>query len=185
MAWGNLLWWNGTVPPEIRTTRLLLRRWRVEEAPALRRALDESEAFLRPWLRFMKVEPRSLAETAQWIEEHIKAFESGSNYRYAIWFEGRLIGEVMLMNRQGPDEIELAYWLHTRAVRQGFISEACQGLVPLAFQVLGRARVLIVCDERNSSSHGVAVRLGATVSHHIKDEDGVLLRVWAIESPAP
>jgi ribosomal-protein-serine acetyltransferase len=179
------MWRNGAVPPEIQTPRLLLRRWRVEEAPALRRVLDESEAFLRPWLRFMRVEPRSLAETARWIDEHIKAFESGANYRYAIWFEGRLIGEVMLMNRQGPDEIELAYWLHVRAVHQGFITEACRGLVPLAFQVLGRARVLIVCDERNLSSHGVANRLGATVSHSIKDKDGVLLRVWMIEAPAP
>ena len=52
-----------TKPPvayRVETPRLVLRCWSPEDAPELRRALDDSDQHLRPWIPFMKDEPRNL-----------------------------------------------------------------------------------------------------------------------------
>ena len=48
----------------IETDRLLIRCWSPADAPVLRAALDESDQHLRPWIPWMKDEPKSLDETA-------------------------------------------------------------------------------------------------------------------------
>lgn len=58
-----------TPPPSPR-----LACWRLEDAPALRRALDLSDAHLRPWVPFMRGEPRTLAETTAVIRRAIAQF---------------------------------------------------------------------------------------------------------------
>ncbi|MEE8463171.1 MAG: N-acetyltransferase, partial [Gammaproteobacteria bacterium] len=48
----------------IETDQLLIRCWSPADAPVLRAALDESDQHLRPWIPWMKDEPKSLDETA-------------------------------------------------------------------------------------------------------------------------
>lgn len=48
----------------IETDRLLIRCWSPADAPVLRAAIDESDQHLRPWIPWMKDEPKTLDETA-------------------------------------------------------------------------------------------------------------------------
>jgi ribosomal-protein-serine acetyltransferase len=55
---------------------------------------------------------------------------------------------------------EIGYWLRPAAVGHGFVTEAVQLLVDLAFGHLEARRVLISCDPRNEPSRKVAERAG-------------------------
>jgi RimJ/RimL family protein N-acetyltransferase len=59
----------------VETDRLVLRCWTPGDAPRLRAALDACDAYLRPWIPFMKDEPRTLKQTAEWLRGIRVAFE--------------------------------------------------------------------------------------------------------------
>ena len=95
----------------VETERLVLRCWSPEDAPALRAALDKSDTHLRPWIPFMKDEPRSLAQTVDWLREIRAAFDRSENFRFGVFLsdDGDLVGENMLLTRQGPEALEIGY----------------------------------------------------------------------------
>ena len=94
----------------VETQRLVLRCWSPEDAPELRRALDDSDQYLRPWIPFMKDEPRNLEQTIDWVRMHRSNFDSDQMYRYGVFLResGELIGENMLLSRVGPGGLEVA-----------------------------------------------------------------------------
>jgi len=157
-------------PERLATARLELVRWRLEDAEELRAALDASDAHLRPWIPFMKDEPRSLAATRAWIAQHSAFFDAGEHFRYAVRARSSnaLVGEVMLLTRGAPGTLELGYWLHVAHTGHAYTNEAAAALLPIAFDTLGAARVACVCDERNAPSIAVARGLGA-VLHDVRE----------------
>lgn len=164
------------LPERIETARLSLRCWAESDAEALRAALDQSDAHLRPWILFMRDEPRSLDGTRERLRGYVEAFERGEHYHYAITRSGRLLGSAMLLDRVGPDAIELGYWLAVDAVGHGYATEASAPLIEHAFDALGRERVILRCDERNAASLRVAERLGAApVGREVESDDVTLV----------
>ena len=64
----------GVRPPyRIETERTLLRCWSPSDAALLRASLDRSDTHLRPWIPFMKDEPRALEETADWLRARLES----------------------------------------------------------------------------------------------------------------
>ncbi len=110
----------------VETDRLVLRCWSPEDAPALRVALDASDQHLRPWIPFMKDEPRSLEQTVQWLRMHRANFDSDVMYRYGVFEKESksLLGENMLLGRVGPGGLELGYWTHVKSGGHGYATEA-------------------------------------------------------------
>jgi len=157
-------------PESIATARLHLARWSVADAEELRAALDASDAHLRPWIPFMKDEPRSLAATRAWLQQHGAHFDAHEHWRYAVRTrsDNALVGEVMLLTRGAPGTLEAGYWLHAAHTGHAYTREAVAALLPLAFETLGAQRVAFVCDERNHPSSAVARALGA-VLHEVRD----------------
>lgn len=172
-------------PNLLETERLVLRPWRVEDAPELRAVLDSNDAHLRPWIPFMVDEPRNLEGTRAWLEEIVEAFRSGAARRYRIDRRdvAGLVGEVMLIDRVAGDAIECGYWLDARVEGQGYATEAVERLMIHAFEDLGVSGVEFHCDERNGASNALPPRLGATLEGTI-DSDGPLgpawLNVWRV-----
>ena len=95
----------------VETERLVLRCWSPADAPVLRAALDACDQHLRPWIPFMKDEPRTLEQSAQWLRGHRAAFDTGTMFRYAVFdkAEQSMLGENMLMARVGPGGLEIGY----------------------------------------------------------------------------
>jgi RimJ/RimL family protein N-acetyltransferase len=164
------------------TERFRLVAWRIEDAPALRAALDASDAHLRPWIPFMRYEPRTLAETEQEIARHREEFSSRKNLRYAIWDaeQNTLLGEAMLLSRAGPRGREVGYWVHADHCRRGIASEAVAAIVGLAFEDPAIERVVFQCDEKNAASNAIPRRLGATAADAIELNTATLV-VWTLE----
>jgi len=172
----------------VETARLVLRCWRIDDAPCLRAALDECDQHLRPWIPFMKDEPRSLQQTAEWLEVHRNAFARGEYFRYAVYdaAKERLLGENMLLTRVGPGALEIGYWTHKDAVGRGIASEATCAMVRVAFDIEGVRRVEIRCVPENAASAGIPARLGfrhtETLKDHVEDTAGGVhdLMVWKL-----
>lgn len=164
----------------ILSERLLIRCWSPADAGALRESLDASDAHLRPWIPFMKEEPRSLEETVRVLRENRAMFDSDENYRYGVFSpdEKTLFGEVMLLNRVGPGAREIGYWMDLRQSGKGHASEAVAAMVQVAFVLDRVERLEIHCSPENLASVKVAEKLGfvheATLKARFRNPAGEL-----------
>jgi len=170
------------------TDRLVLRCWSPQDAPVLRAALDVCDAHLRPMIPFMKDEPRTLQQTAQWLRGHRAAFDLGQMYRYAVFdkAEQNLLGENMLLARVGPGGLEIGYWTHKDATGRGIATEATCAMIRVAFEIEKIKRVEIMCAPANKASASIPARLGftheATLKKRAVDSEGGIqdLMVWSL-----
>ena len=172
----------------IETERLVLRCWSPSDAPALRRSLDASDEHLRPFIPFMRDEPRTLEQTAMWLREIRAAFDRDELYRYAVLdaTEQQLVGETMLLNRHGAGEWALGYWQDVDHCGKGYATEASLAAVRVAFELLALDRLELVCAPQNGASAAVAARLGfthdATLRRRLHDTDDVIrdAMIWTL-----
>ncbi|HKJ17078.1 MAG TPA: GNAT family N-acetyltransferase [Xanthomonadales bacterium] len=168
---------------QIETPRLRLRCWSPEDAPQLRAALDKSDQYLRPWIPFMKDEPRSMLETVNWIRELRAFFDRSENFRFGVFSkDGQLIGENMLLSRAGPNALEIGYLTHLGFEGHGYATEATSAMVRLAFDVYKAHRLEIHHAGDNQASGAIPRRLGfiheATLRDHMDDTEGELHDAW-------
>jgi RimJ/RimL family protein N-acetyltransferase len=172
----------------VETERLVLRCWSPADAPLCRQVLDECDAHLRPWIPFMKEEPRSLQQTAQWLRGHRAAFDLDQMYRFAVFdaAEENLLGENMLLARVGPGGLEIGYWTHKDSVGKGIASEATCAIIRIAFEIEKVDRVEIMCAPENQASAAIPAKLGftheATLMKRAMDSEGGIcdLMVWSL-----
>ncbi len=181
-----------TPPYRIRTERLSIRCWSPADAPALRRALDEADAHLRPWIPWMSQEPRSLEQTAQRLRRERAEFDRDETYRYGIFGHdgAQVLGSTGLFTRAGPGALETGYWLHPQHCGLGYASEVTMAMTRVAFEVAGVDRVEIVCDPENAASVRIPEKLGytheATLRRRGLDSEGRIrdLMVWTLFADA-
>ena len=57
-------------------------------------------------------------------------------------------------------KFEVGYWCRTRFERQGYITEAVNGILKFGFETVGARRIQIHCDSTNHRSIRVAERVG-------------------------
>ena len=172
----------------IETDRLLMRCWSPADALTLRACLDDNDQHLRPWIPFMKDEPRSLQETAEWLRTIRAGFDLRQNYRYAVFGpeEESLLGENMLLGRVGPGAFEIGYWTDRHATGQGYASESTCALIRVAFEIEKADRLEIMCEPENVPSAAIPARLGfthdATLPKRSTNSEGKTcdLMVWSL-----
>jgi RimJ/RimL family protein N-acetyltransferase len=168
-----------SVAYRVETPRLVMRCWSPEDAPALRAALDKSDAHLRPWIPFMKDEPRSLAATVDWLRGLRATFDRGEHFRFGVFGkDGSLIGENMLLQRVGPNALEIGYLTHLGFEGEGYATEASSAMVKLGFELYKVRRLEIHHAAGNQASGIIPERLGftqeATLRDHMEDIEGGL-----------
>jgi RimJ/RimL family protein N-acetyltransferase len=172
----------------VETTQLALRCWSPRDATDLREALAESDAHLRPWIPFMKEEPRTFAQTCQWLREARASFDQDQAYHYAVFdrHDGTLLGGNMLNARVGSGGLELGYWTRLAAIGRGLATEATGALIRSAFEIHGAQRVEIHCAPQNRPSAAIPARLGfcheATLKSRAVNTEGVVtdLMIWTL-----
>lgn len=168
------------------TPRLCLRPWRLDDAPVLRRLLDDNDAHLRPYIPFMRHEPRTLAETATRLRAFEVAGWDGTLLRLAIETRDAeaIVGEVLAFTTD--TDVELGYWLAASAVGHGYATEAAEGLVTAIFRFSACRRIRLRCDVENRASNRVAERLGAhrdgvEPAPSVDETSIVNLQVWRLD----
>lgn len=158
------------VPSELRTARLLIRRWRASDAAELAPILAANVDHLAPWIPWRVAEPLPAAQLARRIDEFSQAFDAEREWRYGVFARDthRILGDVSLFPRNASgrvqfavaDHLEMGYWLRADATGHGYATEAAQRALDLASSLSGMTRVLIRCDERNLASSAIPRRLG-------------------------
>lgn len=157
---------------------LVLRCWRVEDAPALATAIAESHEHLRPWMAWIAEEPMALADREALIADWERQRLAGRDAVYGIWLDGRVAGGAGLHRRGTPATLEIGYWLHAAAVGRGLATRVAGVLTAAALTVPGIDAVEIHHDVSNERSAAVPRRLGY---RPIPDPDGRGHAAWRVE----
>jgi RimJ/RimL family protein N-acetyltransferase len=153
------------VPSSLETQRLVLRSFRVEDAPALHAALAESINELRNTLWFLPW----VAEDPTLQSAEIRCRNAAANFLLRtdlpyLAFEktsGRLVASVGLHRTDWSlPRTEVGYWVRTSETGKGYASESVAALSSWALSDLGAKRLELVTDQQNLGSRGVAERCG-------------------------
>lgn len=153
------------LPDTIVTERLLLRTPRTGDGAQLLPALEESLPELR---RFLASLPWVAAEqthdsSERWCRNAQSNFQGRKDLPFLIFerASGELLGACGLHRTvwETP-RTEVGYWIRSSRARQGFVTEAVQGLCDYAFTQIGAVRVELVVDEENHPSRRVAELAG-------------------------
>jgi RimJ/RimL family protein N-acetyltransferase len=127
----------------------------------------------------MKDEPRSLAGTLEWLRGLRAAFDRSENFRFGVFLkDGGLVGENMLLQRVGPDALEIGYLTHLGFEGKGYATEASAAMVKLGFELYRARRIEIHHAADNQASGVIPERLGftkeAVLRDHMEDIEGRL-----------
>lgn len=149
-------------PHSIRTKRLNLRCWKLDDATALRNSLDRSAKHLRPWVPFMKSEPRSLEDTTRWLAGRREWFIEGAHFCYGMFSpdNSELIGEMTIINHAALGEFEIGYWVGIEHTGNGYALEGSAVLTRLCFERLEAELIEINFASENGASGAIPKRLG-------------------------
>lgn len=149
-------------PDEIRTDRLILRRWHPDHAIRLKAAIDKNLGHLQAWMPWAAAEPTPVAELALRLAQFHADFNAGRQWLFGLFpfDETTVLGGLGLHPAKGPNapagSVEIGYWLQAEMTGRGYATEA----VEAAARLPGVARAEIRCDPGNIRSAAVARRLG-------------------------
>lgn len=150
------------LPEEITGERILLRPFRVEDAPAVHEAIAESVAHLQPWLPWAKPE-YDLVEAQSFVRRALAKWILREDLAIGIWKRdtGRYLGGTGLHRIHWDiPAFEIGYWLRQSEEGRGYMAEAVTLLTRCCFETLKANRLEIRCDTRNLRSANVPRRLG-------------------------
>lgn len=170
------------------TERLSGRCWTPADAPAYRAALDDNDRHLRPYIPWMRDEPRPLQATLEKLRRSRALFDTDRDYKYGVFERDgdRIVGEVVLLSRAGPGALEVGYWIDRNFTGRGYATEAAAAAVRIAFEVQAVERVELHHSAGNAPSAAVAKRLGfhedGTFRRRAHDSDDVVrdLTTWSL-----
>ncbi len=172
------------VAEELQGERVLLRRYRLADAPALHEAIVESREHLRPWESFADAF-QTLAETQDWIIRSTASWLLRERFSFGLWHrqDGRYLGQLELWPR-GPagcaiPAFTMAYWVRRSEQGHGHVTEGVRLLTAYAFQSLGAQRVEFGIDAKNARSVALARRCGFVLEGRLRhtgiEDDGTLV----------
>jgi RimJ/RimL family protein N-acetyltransferase len=119
-----------------------MRRWTVEDGPALSRSIERNAEHLRPWMPWIAHEPLDPASRIRLIETWDVEWRSGGDVVLGVFMGGEIVGGGGLHRRIGPNGLEIGYWVDRDRTRQGVATEIARLLTTSALGVPG-----ITCAE--------------------------------------
>lgn len=172
----------------IETERLLIRPYTVDDAPAIKEAIDSSLPELLPFMPWAKNEPQDIDAKKELIEHWNKEIEEDKDYTLGIFdkVSGDFIGSTGYHKRNRKGILEIGYWCTTKHTKKGFITESSKALTDFAFDKLNIDSVHIVTENTNINSKAIPKRLGYNLEYSCRtgefDSDGKrkIANYWVI-----
>ena len=145
---------------EVRAHGLMLRRWRVADAPSLLAAIERSLPELRQFMPWAMEAPTLVSVEAymtdSWTPTPPETFGFG-----LFDAGGEVVGAFGLHGRRGPGILEIGYWVRSDRTGRGYATASAMVLTDVAFEhfpLIGR--VEIRCDPVNLASAAIPPKLG-------------------------
>ena len=158
------------MPPSIQLIDgdILLRPFRLPDAPQLYGAVRESLTQLKPWMSWATDE-YSERTARDYITVAWARWEEHTFYAFAITREEKILGACTLSSIHHIYHFcNLGYWVRSSCRGQGIAGRAAKLAARFAFERLGLIRVEIVIGVENRASLRVAEKIGA-------HDEGILL----------
>lgn len=146
------------VPEEIAVAGgLVLRRWRLADAPDLLTAIQASLPELRGFMPWAMEDP-----TPASVESFLQTTVGGPALGFGLFDAGgELVGAAGLHDRRGPGILEIGYWVRSDRTGLGYATAMAGALTEVAFErfpLIGR--IEIRCDPANVASAAIPPKLG-------------------------
>jgi ribosomal-protein-serine acetyltransferase len=142
--------------------QLVIRRFEVEDAPALHDAIIDSLEHLRPWMPWVALEPLTLEQRVEWIR--------GAQESLGVFLDGVVVGGTGIHDRLGAGAREIGYWVRVGWTGRGIATEAARTMTERALALEGVTCVEIHHDKANVASGRVPAKLGYTLVREVPDE---------------
>ncbi len=151
------------VPEILAGPVVTLRRYRLEDAEALKESSTVSHEHLRRYMPWALELPTD-ASVMDFIKEAAEDFRTSGNANFAITRseDEAYVGGCGIHDRVGPGALEIGYWVDVRHLKRGIATTTARLLTEACFAV-GVERVELHCDLSNEGSASVARRLGYTL----------------------
>lgn len=149
-----------------------LERIRGAHATAVTVAVNESLDHLSPWMAWAD-KPAEEAQRAVFMTAAEELWEKRRDFTYTVFGpDGTVIGGAGLHGRQGPDALDIGYWVHVDHIGRGLATAVSRALTDAAFTIDGIERVRIQCDDANVRSARVPEKLGYELKGISVPEEG-------------
>ncbi|MBS1911610.1 MAG: GNAT family N-acetyltransferase [Bacteroidetes bacterium] len=148
-----------TSPYHIRTKRLCLRPYRMQDAPAMLEIFSDPEV-----TRYLGT-GRPIESPEQMAERIERTIEHQRVHGFSLWIvedvaTGEILGDCGLKMLDGGPDIEIGYRFRRSAWGQGYASEAALACMKYGTEHLGIRRIVAVVQPGNLASQRVARKLG-------------------------
>ena len=143
------------------TERLVLRPWRVDDAPAALVSYGDAEVarWLAPTMARVPDEAAMRAILQEWLTEGAHLLTPAGRWAIELGQDGRLIGGATLLPLSPDDEYEIGWQLHRDAWGNGYAAETGLALARWAFQQ-GVEQVIAVVRPANTRALATVRRIG-------------------------
>lgn len=166
--------------PTLTTDRLILRQAQITDAPKVCEAITASIESLKKYLNNYRQE-RTVAEQEAEYRRLLTPEGHSRTWRYLVFDKAN--PEIFIANiglhfiDPNVPKFEIGYWIDIRQSGKGYMVEAAQALVDLAFE-LGAQRVQMICAKTNAKSQNIPKKLGFELEAELKNDqrfpDGTL-----------
>lgn len=160
--------------PSIKTSRLLLRPFELNDADSLE-SLASERAIADTTVNVPHPYPKGMAK--EWISTHQARYDKGELLSFAITESETksLLGSIGLTIESASQRAELGYWIGVPHWGKGYASEASSAVVDYGFSELLLHRIYAGCFARNQASAKVLRKIGMKLEgcsrEHVKKWD--------------
>ncbi len=156
---------------ELRTERLTLREFRLDDEVAVHRYGSDEEV-----TRYLTWGPNSSTETAAYLSEVVRkaARKPRTSFTLAVaTLDDELIGVANLTITDAGSTGELGYVLARDWWGRGYATEVARRLIAFGFNELGLRRITATCHPDNFASARVLEKAGLHFEETLRDHLGV------------
>src|SRR6516225_10673477 len=143
------------------TERLVLRPWRVDDAPAALRAYgdDDVARWLAPAMDRVRDEAAMRVVLQQWVAEDARMLTPAGRWAVELRGDGQLVGGATLLPLPPDDEFEIGWQLRPDAWGHGYATETGIAMARWAF-TQGIDQVIALVRPANTRATATARRIG-------------------------
>lgn len=152
------------LPERMEDDGLVLRRWVVADAEALRAVLADSASHLPPWATWVDEEDTTIERRRALLAEREREWRSGGSVLLGMFVGEHIVGGGSLTVRtDAPGVVEIGYWLHPAFRGHGLATRAARLMTEAGLAEPGVRAAEIRHDKADAASGTVPRRLGYTL----------------------
>ena len=161
---------------------LTLRQMQPQESADLFAVVDSDREHLGEWLAWVET-TRQPADMEKFVRLSIESRKNGTDYAYAIYFDGEICGFIDIKQVQ-TERPSIGYWLTSKLTGKGIMTNAAQAITDFGFNELALGMIMIRAQPKNFGSNRVAEKIGYQLTDSTELVDGKVHNVWIKKAPA-